>query len=45
MKGRLTVESREEFDEWLKQKYAEQQAHAGQRRRCRPTKSRGHAMQ
>ncbi len=26
MKGRLTVESREDFDKWLEQKYREQEA-------------------
>ena len=26
MKGRLTIESREAFDRWLKQKYADEQA-------------------
>ena len=37
MKGRLTVESREDFDDWLEQKYREQ---AGDARHaiCRPSK-------
>jgi heme/copper-type cytochrome/quinol oxidase subunit 2 len=26
MKGRITIESREEFDAWLERKYAEQEA-------------------